>query len=91
MKILRSKCVPVFPFLLSSDAQTKPGADLLGVLSVNTCVCVCVCVCVQGSVRASRLGEHPVITLGQILESGKSENTLLSQAVAPKWMPLLYV
>ena len=32
-----------FPFLLSSDAQTKPGADLLGVLSVNTCVCVCVC------------------------------------------------
>ena len=87
MKILRSKCVPVFPFLLSSDAQTKPGADLLGVLSVNTCVCVCV----QGSVRASRLGEHPVITLGQILESGKSENTLLSQAVAPKWMPLLYV
>ena len=32
-----------------------------------------------------------MITLGQILESGESENTLLSQAVAPKWMSLLYV
>ena len=42
-RFLRSKCVPFFPFLLSSDAQTKLGADLLGVLSVNTRVCVCVC------------------------------------------------
>lgn len=45
-----------FPFLLSSDAQTKPGADLLGVLSVNTCVCVCVCV---GECQSTKARQAP--------------------------------